>query len=205
MGKAPAHNAILNDPSGFIVALADEAFMALYRAARRNARRLTRLGFALLPLMMLLVGSCKVSEVTDNFAGREKSAQFRAALFPDRAFASGGDYQPAGGYVSRAQDFVAGNPDSLTRLTEMEIGFLYGRPERERRDANARVWQYKTASCVVDFFFYDDKDNLGASPVSFVDFRLKKDLDPEAEPRTAPVSAPGQGKCLKKIFSRTSI
>jgi len=205
LAKASTHNGVLNDPAGFMVALADAAFMALYRAARRNARRLTRLGVAILPLMMLLVGSCKVSEVSDNFVGRDKSAQFRAALFPDRASARGGDYQPAGGYVSRAQNFVEGDPASLQRLTEMEIGFLYGRPERERRDANARVWQYKTASCVVDFFFYDDKENLGASPVSYVDFRLKSDLDPAAPQRAAPVSDRGQGKCLKKIFGRNSI
>ena len=175
--------------------------MALYRHMRRNARRLTRLGFALVPLMMLLVGSCKVSEVSDNFTGQEKMAQLRSALFPDRAVERDGSYTPAGGYVSRAQKFVESDPAALTRLTEQEIGFMYGKPSMERKDADARVWQYKTASCVVDFFFYDDKDGRAESPVSYVDFRLKQDLDAATAPRTEPVSERGQGKCLKRIVS----
>lgn len=175
--------------------------MAFYCHMRRNARRLTRLGFALVPLMMLLVGSCKVSEVSDTFTGQEKASQLRAALFPDRAASHNGGYMPAGGYVSRAQKFVEGDPKALTRLTEQEIGFMYGKPTMERKDADARVWQYKTAACVVDFFFYDDKDGRDESPVSYVDFRLKQDLDGATAPRTEPVSERGQGKCLKRIVS----
>lgn len=181
-----------------MIGLVDDEFMALYFHARRNARRMARLGFAMLPLMMLLVGSCKVSEVSDNFSGAGKTAQLRAALFPDRAVQQG-EYHPAGGYVSRALRFVEGSPESLKRLTEQEIGYLYGKPSMERKDADARVWQYRTEACVVDFFFYDDKDGRDESPVSYVDYRMKQDLDPEAEPRTQPLSERGQSKCLKKI------
>jgi hypothetical protein len=189
----------VTDGMGWLIGMVDQGLMALYLHARSNARRLTRLGLALLPLMMLLVGSCKVEEVSDNFAGQGQTAQLRAALFPDRAVAQG-EYHPAGGYVARALKFVEGRPDALTRLTDREIGFLYGRPTTERKDADARVWQYKTSACVVDFFFYDDaRDGNDESPVSFVDYRLRQDLDPESAPREEPVPDIGRTRCLKKI------
>jgi hypothetical protein len=46
------------DPAGLLVDAVDGAFMGLYLQARRNAARMTRLGLTLVPLMMLLVGSC---------------------------------------------------------------------------------------------------------------------------------------------------
>ena len=187
------------DWAGWLIGLVDGAFMGFYSQTRRNARRLTRLGIALLPLMMLLVGSCKTSQVSDNFLGQTKTAQFRAALFPDRVTAQGTDYHPASGYVSRAQKFVEGDPNALSRLTEQEIGYLFGKPSMERKDADARIWQYKASGCVVDFFFYDDKNAKNASPVSYIDYRLKADLEPGSAPRSEPVTAHSQSKCLRKI------
>lgn len=184
--------------TGWIIQAADAAFMGLYAHARRNARRLTRLGIALLPLMMLLVGSCKVSQVSDSFAGQDKVAQLRTALFPDRAAFRGQDYRPAGGYVLRARSFVAGDPAALASLTEKEIAYLFGKPALERRDADARVWQYRAENCAVDFFFYDAGGKDG-NPVSYVDYRLGQDLDPEAAPRAEPVPDRGRSKCLRRI------
>lgn len=169
--------------------------MGFYWHVRRNARRLSRLLLAMLPLMVLLVGSCKTSEVTDNFARKNDVTQLRAALFPDRVETA--DYHPAGGYVARAQDFVQSNPAALTKLTEQEIGFLFGKPSMERKDADARIWQYKTPSCVVDVFFYGDHN--AQDPVSYVDYRIKADLEQGAAPRTEPLPQQNQSKCLRKI------
>lgn len=172
--------------------------MGFYGHMRQNARRLTRLGFALLPLMMLLVGSCKMSEVTDNFTGKDETARLRTALFPDRHVVKNEAYRPAGGYVLRAQKFVEGQPEALSRLTEKEIGYLFGKPSMERKDAEARVWQYRTDTCAVDVFFYESGAEDG-SPVSFVDYRIGADLDPEAAPRDEPLTERGQSKCLRRI------
>jgi hypothetical protein len=75
---------------------------------------------------------------------------------------------------------------------------MFGDPTMQRRDADARIWQYKSGACVVDFYFYDDPAHKGESAVSYVDFRLKDDPASGA-PRTEPVSLRGQSKCLKKI------
>ncbi|MDF3024632.1 MAG: hypothetical protein K0R10_1993 [Alphaproteobacteria bacterium] len=185
------------EPWGYVVGAVDEAFMGFYWHVRRNARRLSRLLLAMLPLMVLLVGSCKTSEVTDNFSKLDAVTQIRAALFPDRVAEAAADYRPASGYVARAQDFVQSNPAMLTKLTEQEIGFLFGKPSMERKDADARIWQYKTPSCVVDVFFYGDHN--AQDPVSYVDYRIKADLDPSAAPRTEPLPQQNQSKCLRKI------
>jgi hypothetical protein len=185
------------DPAAWLLGIADEAFMGFYAHMRRNARRITRLVIAFLPLMMLLVGSCKQSStISDLFTGVD---QLRAALFPDRMIARDAAYQPAAGYVSRALGYVEGDPASLQHLTEQEIKFMFGEPAMKRRDADARIWQYKGGACVVDFYFYDDAAHKGESAVAYVDFRLHDDLLPGTAPRTEPVSLHAQSKCLKRI------
>lgn len=173
--------------------------MAFYAHMRRNARRIARLMIAFLPLMMLLVGSCKTSQTSgmnELFTGMD---QLRAALFPDRVIARDVNYQPAPGFVSRARGYVEGNPASLQHLTEQEIGFIFGQPAMKRKDADARIWQYKSGACVVDFYFYDQPGQKNESAVAYVDFRLKNDLVPGSAPRMEPVALQSQSKCLHRI------
>lgn len=171
--------------------------MGFYAHIRRNAKRMTRLAVAFLPLMMLLVGSCKTqsSGMNDIFTGMD---ELRNALFPDRVIARDADYHPAAGFVTRARGYVEGDPASLQHLTEQEIKFMFGEPAMKRRDADARIWQYQGGACVVDFYFYDDASHKGQSAVAYVDFRLKNDLQGEA-PRVETISLRSQSKCLKRI------
>lgn len=181
----------------------DEAFMGFYQQVQRNSRRAMRLMLALLPLVLLLVGSCKTSDTAANtFTAATPMAQFRAALFPDRAALADESYRPASGYVARARDYIEGDPESLNRLTEDEVAYIFGKPDMERRDADARIWQYRAPGCVVDFFFYDQKPGAGSgarSAVSYVDFRLQEDLEPGSAARMAVVPADSQSACLDKI------
>lgn len=184
------------DPSAWMLSAIDGAFMALYAQTRRNARRVAKLVIAFLPLMMLLVGSCKEAASMSDLFGLD---QIRAALFPDRVIARDAEYHPAAGFVSRAQDYVQADPSALMQLTEQEIGYMFGKPALERRDADARVWQYQSAACVVDFYFYDDPAHHNESRVAHVDFRPRGDLLPGSAPRLDPVPARSQTRCLRKI------
>ena len=95
------------DPGALMADMADRALMLLYSHIRKNSRRLTHLVVALLPLMALLVGSCKTSELLPwAYSGNTVPEQVRMALFPDRANAGSADYYPAAGYVSRARSFI---------------------------------------------------------------------------------------------------
>jgi hypothetical protein len=188
------------DPAGLLVDAVDGAFMGLYQQARSNASRITRLGLTLVPLMMLLVGSCKTESASVYDGAQAGVDYFRAALFPDRVLArDAADYAPAAGYVARAQDFVAGDPATLMRLTEQEVTYLYGKPTMERRDADAKIWQYRSRACVVDFYFYEQKGREKESSVAFVDYRLKGDLVPGTPANDNPVTGRHQQRCLKKL------
>lgn len=178
--------------AGFIEA-ADRLLILSYTHIRRNSRRLTHLLITLLPLMALLVGSCKTEQIPWAYGSNAGPEKFRTALFPDRVNYHGADYYPAAGYVARAQTFIVGQPQSLTMLTRQEIGYMFGRPALRRQDADAEIWQYKAGGCVVDFYFY------GQEELAHVDVRLKSDLIPGGAPRREPVSVPEQSGCLQSL------
>lgn len=160
-----------SDPYASIVEALDRVFLVFYGQARRNSRRIMRLVVALIPLMVLLVGSCKTSQLPASYGSNAGPDQFRIALFPDRVNFTGLGYYPAEGYISRAKKYVTGDPETLSMLTEQEIAYIFGRPVMERRDADAMVWQYRTAACVVDFYFYDQPGFESESRVAHVDVR----------------------------------
>lgn len=186
--------AALQDPW----ALLDRGLMTLYLHSRRNANRLARVLLTLLPLMLLLVGSCKTSAEAASVFGDPQS-QVRYALFPDRLSKPQGAYQPARGYVVRAQKYVVGAPQSLMQLTEQELTFIFGKPALERRDADARIWQYKTEACVVDFYFYQEDGVAAGHTVSHVDYRMKEHLVPGALVTDEPVPMVRQSRCLETL------
>lgn len=176
-----------------IIGLLDGLLMSFYAHMRKNARRMTRLAVVLLPLIVLLVGSCKTSQLPAAYGSNAGPDQFRTALFPDRVNFKGVSYYPAEGYISRAQKFVAGDPQSLLMLTGEEITYLFGTPTAKRHDAEAEVWQYKARACVVDFFFYNNSAaDKGKSRVSYVDVRLK---DQPVDGQAAE-----QSQCLRRVI-----
>jgi len=176
--------------------------MMLYSHVRRNSRRLTHLVVTLLPLMVLLVGSCKTAQMPLAYANNTESEQFHTALFPDRANFHGVNYSPAAGYVSRAKTFIASQPQSLMMLTQQEISYIFGKPTLHRQDADAEVWQYKTGSCVVDFYFYNDGQSRGQNQPSYVDMRMKDELTPGSAARSTPVTPGEKSDCLHEAMTR---
>jgi hypothetical protein len=152
----------------------DRGLMTIYARLSEQARRLMRLTLAVLPLVVILVGSCKTSELPGVQAGRSADEQLRVALLP----AYGGQ-----DYVERARDYVESVPETMNHLTQREVTALYGAPAMTRKDADAQVWQYRSDECVMDVYFYGSGDGR---PVTYVDYRGK-----------ASVSAPAS--CLNTI------
>lgn len=191
------------DPWAWLIGAVDAGFMLFYAHLRRNARRIARLGMALLPLAFLLVGSCKTAEGPEAYGSADVPALFRQALFPDSrsAIAAAEDYQPARGYVARARTYIAGDPAALTKLTEREISYLFGTPSMVRRDADARIWQYRTEGCVVDVYFYKNGDRNSGFDVTHVDFRAGDQLKVGGPIPDAPAAAKSQSRCLRTLVS----
>jgi hypothetical protein len=48
--------------------------------------------------------------------------------------------------------------ERLLHMNRHTISSLLGKPEFVRREAAARVWQYRIAHCVLDLFLYDEAD-----------------------------------------------
>ena len=46
------------------------------------------------------------------------------------------------------------DPARLMNLAQQDLTHILGTPGYQRREAGAKVWQYQTASCVLDVFLY---------------------------------------------------
>ena len=180
------------------IGVIDSLLMSLYR----KVGRFSQVMLTLAPLMVLLVGSCKTSQLPGAYGGNAGPVQFRTALFPDRVNFKGVSYYPAEGYVARARSFVEGDPGVLEMLTEEEIGYLFGKPSMRRQDADARVWQYKTNVCVVDFYFYTEHGKENASTVNYVDVRLKKEMIRDTKIQLGDLPKKSRAKCIKNILDK---
>ena len=54
-------------------------------------------------------------------------------------------------------------PDDLVGLDGPALERLLGEPGLVRRDYPAEVWQYRSATCVLDVYFYPDHDRLAVA------------------------------------------
>jgi len=52
------------------------------------------------------------------------------------------------------------DPERLLRMPRDRVASLLGDPGFVRREASARVWQYRTQTCVLDLFLYDESAEL---------------------------------------------
>ena len=190
-----------------------DAFDALSRKAaackrillnelQKNANRITRLAMTFLPLMFLLVGSCKTAELPGAYGSSAAPEQFRIALFPDSVGYEGDNYKPAAGYVSRARSFVSGYPDTVTMLTSQEVAVMFGKPTFVRADADAKIWQYQDKNCVLEFYFYENTaaGQKQAPAVSFYDVRTKEAITPGmTEQGLQPLPKRQKSKCFDRV------
>ena len=159
----------------------------------------------MLPTISLLVGSCKTSDLSSSAYSYQKNMAFKEALFPSSSIISKADDNEQRAhktYVSRARSIIQSDPESLSKLTKQEISFIFGKPTFSRKDADAKVWQYKTNNCVIDFYFYDEANSSKYSPVSYVDMRFKEELYPASTSKGS-VSSQEQSKCLHDVVAQT--
>lgn len=187
MTNVNSHSAVFGDR---MISLLDKALLQSYAMLRGHVRLMTNMLLALLPLMILLVGSCKTSDMQAISVSSSVATEYRAALFPDSSKRNTAGSTPAAGYVVRARKLMENNPAALKRLTQQEVVYMFGKPEMERHDADARIWQYSSAGCVVDFYFYAE-DGRKDMDVAYVDYRFGGMTPAETKHQ--------QGSCLHKI------
>lgn len=197
--KQPKALFVTTSPSIAIAFDHDPLLLRGQRWLARRAKRGAELVLTLVPLLLLLVGSCKTADLPDAYGKKASAEQLRIALFPDQVRVKDTAlYKPARGYVQRAQGYVADVPETLEKLTAREIGYIFGTPQWQRKDgiAKANVWQYSTGECVVDFYFYGDTaENVAAEAqpvVSYADVRQRSDAHP--------LKGDAESDCLRAVM-----
>jgi hypothetical protein len=56
--------------------------------------------------------------------------------------------------------FALAEMASLTQMSDRQLMQRLGSPDFTRRDPPAEIWQYRSASCVLDVFLYPEADGL---------------------------------------------
>ncbi len=118
----------------------------------------------------------KTSLVTANLSNADVYAGGQAATAPIRP-----DQQAA---APAAATLGIDSPRRMVGLDRPALQTLLGNPGLQRIEGKAELWQYRTANCVLDVFFYPGKD--GAPRVTHADLRGRRDS------RSAPQTCYGE-------------
>ena len=115
-------------------------------------RRRPRAPTVLAAVLALTAAACDGSGLLDFLDGTESAETETAAgaPAPGRTAAPEGAAPPARTF-SRAEL----DPERLLNLPGGAVSDILGPPAFVRREAEARVWQYRAPECVLDLYLYD--------------------------------------------------
>ena len=107
----------------------------------------------------------KTSLVTANLSNADVYAKQAATapIRPEQQAAAPASAAPQG----------SDSPRRLVGLDRPALQTLLGNPALQRVEGKAELWQYRTANCVLDVFFYAGKDGLPR--VTHTDLRGRRD------------------------------
>lgn len=88
-------------------------------------------------------------------------------------------------YALSVQSAAANNPDRILSLTAQDVRLILASPDLDRRDGAGAVWQYRTASCVLDVFMAENE-------IRHYEFRSRRLGDETAVDASA---------CLKDLYA----
>lgn len=94
-------------------------------------------------------------------------------------------------YARSVQETVASEPETLLKLAGEDVRLILAAPDLQRVDAPSVVWQYRTASCVLDVYFTTGKDaSADAADVAYYEVRARKSGDGQ----------PDAGACIQGLY-----
>jgi len=123
-------------------------------------------------VLILLLGACQAPESVSESAAEASNAP-QGGASPEGQAVSGKDAEEEAGAAASQSGLEAGegednppaialrpgppiddNPDQLMGLDPVKLEQRLGAPELRRREPPAEVWQYRSASCILDLFLY---------------------------------------------------
>lgn len=93
-------------------------------------------------------------------------------------------------YARSVQETVAKQPDMLLKLAGEDVRLILAAPDLQRVDNPSVVWQYRTASCVLDVYFTADDAAADKAAVAYYEVRAR--ASGEGEPEA--------GTCLQGLY-----
>lgn len=89
------------------------------------------------------------------------------------------------------QRAVSANHDNIYELQGASIEAAFGAPELVRADLPTIIWQYRSASCVLDVYFKSKDDQAAFAPVVHYEIRARNgELD----------DSPNAARCLSSLM-----
>ncbi len=94
-------------------------------------------------------------------------------------------------YARSVQETVASEPETLLKLAGEDVRLILAAPDLQRVDAPSVIWQYRTASCVLDVYFTTDADaSADRADVAYYEVRS----------RASGEGAPDAGSCIQGLY-----
>lgn len=94
-------------------------------------------------------------------------------------------------YARSVQETAARKPDTLLKLAGEDVRLILAAPDLQRIDAPSVIWQYRTASCVLDVYFTTGADGAAdKAGVAYYEVRNRKSGGDE----------PDAGACLQGLY-----
>ena len=170
----------------------------ILKNANKTSLHMTLLWSAILIIAMLLVGSCRTSEVSATYRGSDNHDKVRNILFPAE--------QSAKAHITVARNYLKNHPDIMIHLTDKDILEILGQPEIQRHEEAADIWQYAGNECVVDIYFYNESIKSDKRFASYYEIRSTKEvLDVNQDSSDDVIKEQkrkyGQKDCLDRIVS----
>lgn len=113
-----------------------------------------RIGVALGALLLLTVQAC---ETHQPGAASVERADAMVAAVPSTTTPRISNKSPRQASIAPPAPTLSAadrNPRRLLRMNPRGLSSLLGEPQFVRREAEARVWQYRSEACVLDVFLY---------------------------------------------------
>jgi hypothetical protein len=137
----------------------------IFRHVRLRDAVTAALSFTIIGICHLTLGGAAYSGMQADLSSMSKPQMFRYAL--------------------SVQTAATQNPDVILSLSADDVKLMLAAPDLDRRDGAGAVWQYRTASCVLDVFMAEDR-------IKHYEFRSRRLGDDTA------IDAPS---CLKDLYT----
>ena len=121
---------------------------------------------AILPLLFFIAGLFLIKTgffaqpTLDNSA---QAAAISAAQIAPHAGNKPGNFGDKLAYWNKKRQiksYFQNDSEKIYDLKDHDIRFLFGAPNLQRKEGTARMIQYQSGQCVMDFYYYDQKNTI---------------------------------------------